>query len=504
MQDVSKSLGNKSLSAVFWGGGGSVLRILLQFGAQVVLARILGPEQYGLFAIGAIVISFSSFLSDIGLAYGLIQKKNVDSDDIRFVFTWQIILGLVVSLSVAWAAEDIAEFFGDARSASVVKALAIVCLFNAVAAPSLNLLKRQLDFKRIQLSQILAFITGYVLVGIPLAWFGAQVWALIAAWFAQALVTFILLYRATHHPLQPLLWYHEARALFSYGGTVLITNLVNWFINNIDRVIVGRVFSSQQIGLYATSYNMLYAPTSSLLGVIQPVFFSASARVADQQSKIDAAYRALLGAVAIFILPVFTTLSAVAETFIFAVYGPKWAAAVVLFRPFALAMPLFLVWGFTTPLLWSAGYASREFRSQLPVALLWAIGSWWAASNSAEAVAWVVFVLFGVRCAVIMGSAVRVLHLDLYQVWKAVRGGLFLSLLLPMVIGGLDTQIAALPALLRLALDALAGGLVMVMLLRLLPGIVGHDLNLLIVRILDRCPAVLAAKLMLIFPQGAR
>ncbi|MFX6409630.1 oligosaccharide flippase family protein, partial [Acinetobacter baumannii] len=78
---------------MFWGGGGTLLRIVMQFGAQVVLARILGPEQYGLFAIGAIVVGFSSFFSDIGLAYGLIQKKEIAAKDIRFVFTWQIILG---------------------------------------------------------------------------------------------------------------------------------------------------------------------------------------------------------------------------------------------------------------------------------------------------------------------------------------------------------------------------------------------------------------------------
>ncbi|MFX6461690.1 hypothetical protein ABTG33_19215, partial [Acinetobacter baumannii] len=81
--------------------------------------------------------------------------------------------------------------------------------------------------------------------------------------------------------------------------------------------------------------------------------------------------------------------------------------------PFAIAMPLFLVWGFTTPLLWNAGYASREFRSQLPVAVVWAAACWWAARYSSEAVAWTVLALFALRCAVIIGSAVRVLHLDL-------------------------------------------------------------------------------------------
>src|SRR5260221_647233 len=86
--------------------------------------------------------------------------------------------------------------------------------------------------------------------------------------------------------LKPLFWCADARILSAYGVTVFATNMTNWFINNIDRVMVGRVFSSKEIGLYATSYNMLYSPTSSLLGILQPVFFSASSRLSHEKERI--------------------------------------------------------------------------------------------------------------------------------------------------------------------------------------------------------------------------
>ncbi len=299
----------------------------VQFGAQVVLARILGPEQYGIFAIGAIVISFSNFFSDVGLAYGLIQKTTISSNDVRFVFTWQVILGTIVSVAVFLAADSIALFFGDPRAAGVVQALAVICLLNALAAPSLNLLKRELDFKRIQIAQISGFILGYVIVGIPLALHGSQVWSLVVAWLVQALVVLIIAYRATRHAVQPLIHHNEARALGTYGGTVFITNIINWVIGNIDRVIVGRVFTSREIGLYATTYNMLQTPTTSLLGIVQPVFFAASSRIAGDRDTIAASYRALIAAVATIIFPIFVAVAAVSETFVLALYGPKWFSA---------------------------------------------------------------------------------------------------------------------------------------------------------------------------------
>lgn len=498
-----KDIGSRSLTAVFWGAGGAVIRLLLQFGSQVILARILGPEQYGLFAIGSIVISFSNFFSDIGIAYGLIQKNDVSPRDIRFVFTWQIILGTLVTIAITFSASAIAEFFGDVRATGIVQALAIVCLLNALAAPSLNLLKRKLDFRRIQIAQISSFVVGYVLIGIPMALYGTQAWALVAAWLAQATLFLILAYAATRHPIAPLLRYEGSRSLSAYGVTVLMTNLVNWLINNVDRVIIGRIFSSREIGLYATTYNMLYTPTTSLLGIIQPVFFSAASRATHQPDVIAGSYRALIGAVAIFILPAFVCLGTVSETFVLALYGEKWSDAAPLFRPLALAMPLFLIWGFTTPLLWTGGYASREFRVQLPIALIWLVACWLAAQYSVLAVCWTVLGLFIVRCLVMVISAVRTLKMDASLLWRSVRGGMIISPVLALMLFALEALCGRFPAILRLGVDGLAGSVGLMLLLRLFPDLIGVELAQLLHRIFDRIPPKIARHLAFLSRPGS-
>ena len=484
----ARSLGSRSLSAVFWGAGGAVLRLVLQVGTQIALARMLGPAQYGIFAIGATVISFSGFFSDMGLAYGLIQKASVDDRDIRFVFTWQIVLGTVVSALVYLASGAIAGFFGDARAAPVIQVLSILCLLNALAAPSLNLLKRQLDFKTIQLVQLASYVAGYLLVGIPLAIYGAQVWALVAAWLVQAVLSGLLLYRATRHALKPLLWYDEARRQSGYGGTVLITNIVNWAIGNIDRVIVARAFGTREIGLYATAYNLFYNPTATLLGVVQPVFFSASSRIADEGQRILGAYRTLVAALALVVLPVFAAVAAVPETFIFTLYGDKWADAAALCRPLALVMPMFLLFGLTTPLLWTSGRAAKEFQLQAPIALLWAVACAWAASWSVVHVAWMVLALYSVRCAVVVGVAIRALGLTLTAFWRSARGGVFVSALMAACLAAADAALHALPAWQRLALEVMLGAAIWLALLRWVPCLIAPELASLFERILSQLP----------------
>ena len=418
------SLGARSLNAVFWGAGGTVLRMALQIGAQIILARLLGPQQYGVFAIGATVISFSVFFSDIGLAYGLIQKAEVSPRDVRFVFTWQVILGALVTLVIYNGAGPISSFFGEPRAEKVVRVLSGLCFLNALAAPSLNLLKRQINFKRIQISQLVSYVLGYIMFGIPMALAGHQVWALVAAWIVQAAANLILLYMATTHPIKPLIWYEHARSQSGYGGAVLITNLVNWVVSNIDRVVVGRVFGSRDIGLYATSYNLFYSPTAAVLGVIQPVFFSASSRMVDEPAKITRGYCALLGFVSWFVLPAALGVAIFIDPIIAILYGDSWRAAASLCRPIVLAMPLFMVWGFSTPLLWTSGAIAREFQILLPLAVAWCAVCLLAATYSVQAVAWSMFGFSFLRCVVVVITVFKVTELSRSQLWAAVAGGL--------------------------------------------------------------------------------
>src|SRR5688500_13263383 len=126
-----KDLATQSFSAFFWGAGGSVLRIILQFLTQVILARLLGPAEFGIFSLGVIVVGLSSIFYDVGLAYSLIQKKSVSTDDIRFVWTWQLILGLSVSVSVFLGSDLIASFFSEPEADLLFKWIYLVILLNS-------------------------------------------------------------------------------------------------------------------------------------------------------------------------------------------------------------------------------------------------------------------------------------------------------------------------------------------------------------------------------------
>ncbi|HEY9272099.1 lipopolysaccharide biosynthesis protein [Achromobacter sp.] len=483
-------LAARSITAFLWGSGGAFLRLFMQISVQIVLARLLGPAQYGLFAMSVVVMTFSAFFSDIGLAYGLIQRKHLDSTDIRFVFTLQVLLGLIITVALAALSGPLAGFFREPRLQAIILALAPLALLQAISAVSLNLLKRELDFKALQIAQTVAYFFAYVCLGIPLGLAGAGVWTLVVAWAAQSLLSLLLMYRVVRHPLAPLLRHPDAFSMGHFGGTVLLTNLINWIIGNIDRTVIARTLDSTSVGLYANAYNLVNAPSGSILGVMQPVLFSACAKVQHEPQRIRKAYLTLMAGITLAIMPVFFAISAVASTLVLALYGQRWAPAAAVLQPIALAMPMALLWGITTPVLWNTGRATLEFKVQLPLAGLWVVGALWAAQHSLATMAWTVLGLICLRTLLFTVLATRQIDVSLGECARAMRGGVILSVLTALAAWAADRVLVAsalgMPA--RLAIIIITCGFSVMLALRSFSGLLGPDLSGLLASAIGRLP----------------
>lgn len=489
--DKKINLSSKGISAVFWGGFGSALRALLQIITQIILARLLGPSEYGVFAIASIVLSFSKFFSDIGISYGLIQKKTIDDEDIKFVFTWQVILGAAVALGVFLLAGPLARFFNEPRVVPVIQVSSVICFITALASLSGNLLKRELDFKSIQAAQVISYIVGYIVIGIPLAVVGEQVWALVAAFISSELMNLVLMYRKSRHPIGIILWNRNESHLIVYGVRVFMTNILNWIISNVDRVIIGRAFYTAEIGMYSLSYNLVSNPALTIIAVIQSALFSTSARVQDDFNRLRKALLTMMGVVTLVLFPVFVGIAVASDTILQALYGNAWMGAAELLRPLALAMPLYLLLGMATPLLWVSGQTQKEFVIQIPVAIGFVIAASAAALVSLETVAWVVFAMYLVRMAVILGVTCRALEIGLRRVLRSMRGGLITTAITAVMIGVTDMiarQFIELPFVWLVA-DIAAGAFGMLMSLWIFPNLVNHHVAQLFEKIALRLPA---------------
>lgn len=486
-----KRLGERSIGAVLWSALGAVTRLVLQLVSQIALARILGPETFGLFAIALVTIMFTVLFSDLGLAYGLIQRKTVSNVDIRFVFTWQIVLGVVTTLVLSAVAPLIASVYGDERLTWLIRVISLICVINAFGATAGMLLRRALDFRSVNLAAVVSYAIGFIGIGLPMAVAGFGVTALVTAYMIQMTVASGMMFWCARHDVYPLFRNADAAQMLGFGGTVLATNVVNWVMTSIDRLVVGATMQVSAAGVFATVANLITTPSTAVHAVLQSVLYAASARVQDSGRQLRIALRTMFGAVAIFLAPVFFAIGAVAETFMLAVYGAQWADGAAVLRPLAWAMPAFLLMGMAIPILWSAGQVRQEFRLQVPIAIVWVIVLVGVARlGSLALLSWAVCALYHVRAAVIVAATLRAVGMTASELPRLLGAGTMVTVLVALCAVIADIELTRLGAgvHLRLALVALACGVAMLAGLRLARRMIGLDVLRLLAKIADRVP----------------
>lgn len=404
-------LGRAGVAAVKWSATATGGRLALQLLAQVVLARTLGPDTFGVFAIGMIILTFANFVSGFGFSWNLLQRPTLHEEDIRFAWTWQCIVGAVTMLGVYLLAPVLADYFREPRAQSVIEWLSLACLLGAAAAPAGYLLQRDLNFRAVGLVQVGSYAAGYLVVGVPMALLGWGITSLVAAWLVQATFLVVASYALKPHALRPLLWYPDAISSVGTGRAVFFTNIVNWLLNNLDRMLVGRLLNTEALGLYNMAYNLATLPNSLLVGALQPAFMAVGARLQNELQRLGRVYFQMLATISVLGLPAFVFLALISNDLVRLLYGPQWSAAGGVLSILFLAMPAYVVWGLSTPVLWNTGRRHYEYALQIPLVGLGALGFYLFAGQGIRAAASVAALLLVLRAIVIGTAAFRSLGL---------------------------------------------------------------------------------------------
>lgn len=413
--------------ALRWSAATTVARFALQMCAQVALARLLGPENYGIYGIGLAALTFVGFISGCSFSWTLMLLPRVTDEDIRFSFTWQLVVGCACALGLYAAAPALAQFFGDERVAAMVRLLSVASLLNAMSAPATSLLQRDLNFRSLGLIQLAGYAAGYIAVGVPMAMAGYGAMTLGMAAVVQSATVLVAAYMARPHPLRPLFSHAGARAALATGRTVSLTNAVNWMLGNIDRVLIGRMLNAHAVGLYNIAYNLAAVPSTLLIGAIHPTLLAAGARIQDDPQRLGRGWQVALSSSLVFATPAAAVLALLSYDLVQVLYGAQWSESAWVLALLFLCLPAWVSWAISTPVLWNSGRQHFEYLLQLPLLAL-ALPAWWfVAPSGIRGIAVVSAVLIFARAAAIIVAAIRVLRLRMSVVAVPLARGLTLA-----------------------------------------------------------------------------
>jgi O-antigen/teichoic acid export membrane protein len=338
MNDKRPSLTHHAISGMVWVAWSSGATALLRVVVLILLTRLLSPADFGVVSAALIVVGFSLIFSQLGLAPALVQRPQLEPRHISTAFVASTGFGFLVAAIIWLSAPLLADFFRMQQLTPVIRVMSLLFPISAVSVVAENLIQRDLRFRLLANSEVLAYGLGYGVVGVLLALWGWGVWALVTAQFSQALVRGTLLLRAAPPRLRPRPTRQSFAELLEFGAGQSAGRVGVFLANQADNLVVGRWLGAVALGLYSRAYQLMAVPTVLLGDVLDKVLFPTMARVQDDPRRLASAYLQGTALLALVTLPAGVVAAVLAPDLVLVAFGSKWEALVPPFQVLALGM----------------------------------------------------------------------------------------------------------------------------------------------------------------------
>jgi O-antigen/teichoic acid export membrane protein len=331
-----QSIKSKTISGMIWSAVQKFGNMGISFVSNIVLARMLTPDDYGCIGMLAIFIVVSNTFVDGGFGSALIQKKEPTQKDYSTIFWWNIFVSSVLYGVLYLSAPFIADFYHMPLLSSVLRVQGIILIINSLNIIQTNQLRKQLKFKRLANVTIIAHIIAAVFA-IILAWKGFGVWALVAQQILASFIISVLLWILNKWMPDFCFSKESFKQLFSFGSFILISNLINTFCNNIQGLLIGRFFTPAAMGYYTQAHKLENLASHTFTTIIEQVSYPVLSKFQNDTDTLKSVLYKLVSVLVYISFPLMFVLILLAEPLIFFLYGEKWMASISYFQILCVA-----------------------------------------------------------------------------------------------------------------------------------------------------------------------
>lgn len=334
------SLKKQSLLGIFW----TLIDMFLIRGVLIItgliLARILGPKEFGLVGMISIFISIGVVLVDSGLSSSLIRTKNNTDNDYSTVFFTNIFFSLLIYFLIFFSAPYIADFYNQDILIDIIRVYCLIFILTAFGAVHLAILNKDLDFKKITLFNVPSTIIG-IAVGLGCAYFNYGIWSFIFMNLTIKIVFVIILWFKSKW--KPSLVFSKERFFFhfNYGYKLLLSTLLNKIFINIYHVIIGKTYSLNTLGYYERSVTLNGYSNDIITGIVKKVTFPLLSKIQENKQQITNVYKKILKLSFYVAAPAMLILASLAKPLFVLVLGDDWLPAVPFFQILCIASILY-------------------------------------------------------------------------------------------------------------------------------------------------------------------
>lgn len=357
------------INATFWSSIQRFGGLAIGFISNIVLARMLRPEDYGIIALIMVFVGMADVLVDGGLGNALIQKKNICQKDISTVFTTNLLVSFVLFALIFISAPAIAAFVRIEHFDLLLRVEAIIILLKALYVVHFSMTNRDMEFKKLAKIQLSCSLISTI-IAITLAATGFGVWSLIIRNISLDVFALLFYYIIKKIPLSFAIYKESFKQLFSYGIFVAIANLAESLYANILSFILGKKFSVKELGYYNQAHSLEQIPVYSITSILNQVFFPFLSK---EQSNLGKMRKDVLDSTRVmsfFIYPLMFYLICFAEPIIVLLYSEKWLPAVPFFQILCVIGFVNFMYHLNRSILKAIGKTKLLFILQIAVCIL--------------------------------------------------------------------------------------------------------------------------------------
>ncbi|MGA2670060.1 MAG: MOP flippase family protein [Dehalococcoidia bacterium] len=322
-----RTLTKSAAYGVTWSGIVQVLSQTFSFISTIVLARLLSPEDFGVVATAGIVTELLSRMGDMGFSTAIIQRKKITPSHLSTVFWAALALGVVFCLTTVGISPLAAKFFNNEKIGPILAVYSIGFIIAPLRMVHGSLMMKRLEFFRFSVCEVGNGI-GYALAVIALALAGFGVWSLVLGYLISQILYAVLRWSLSHWRPSFTFSINSLKDLWGFGANVTGSTIVQYVIDKLDYLIVGKFLAVVSLGIYSMSYKVVNMISNAISASVSAVSFTTFSIVQDDNERLRRGFLKSTAYISLIAIPSFAGLAILGPEVIRVAFGLKWELAI--------------------------------------------------------------------------------------------------------------------------------------------------------------------------------
>lgn len=358
-------MGNSRLiNGFFWSAVERLSTQGIQFVLSIIIARMVIPAEYGLIAMLSIFLAIAQTFVDSGFSYALIQKQDKDDKDFSTVFIFSTVISFFIYLFFYLISPYISDFYGEERLISILRASFLVLIINALGIVQRTNFIINYNFKvQAKISIISVMVSG--ICGIVLAYYGYGVWALVFQSLISSMVNCVLLWVYGNWHLKLSFSVNSFLSLFSFGSKILCTSLLDTIYVNIYNILIGKFYSSKDLGLYNRAFTFSQFPSRNIYNILNRVMFPKLCEFQNNTNELTLLFIKYIRMLCFIIFPIMMGIAVLSDSLVIVVLSDKWIQCAPYLSILCIAYMFYPLMASHFDLVNSMGYPKYTLRAEI-------------------------------------------------------------------------------------------------------------------------------------------